>query len=318
MSLLHWALIAMIGTIFGASFALNEVLLDEFGPLSISMLRVCVGAVGCWAWAIASRKPMRLDLSTLIAVVAFGFFQFAMPFAVLPLAQGQITSSVAGIANAMTPVMVVIVSHFWIGGEKATLRKSIGVGLGMVGTVILMTGGPEIGISDWRFALLAMTAPLSYAVGLNIVTKLKSIDPVVTTTWAMTGGAFLITPFALVTDGVPHATDPSVLNSVAFFGIGLTTLPFLMMFTILPRVGATNLSLVTFVAPVSAITIGAFALHEPTGTSQFAGLTLILLALVTLDGRLLGRLSRLGKSRLATRSFRQAPPKRHHRPFAEN
>ncbi len=62
------------------------------------------------------------------------------------------------------------------------------------------------------------------------------------------------------------------------------------MFTILPRVGATKLSLVTFIAPVSALVIGALILQEPTGAAQFGGIALILAGLVTIDGRLIRKI----------------------------
>ena len=58
------------------------------------------------------------------------------------------------------------------------------------------------------------------------------------------------------------------------------------MYTILPRVGATNLSLVTFVAPVSATLIGWSALGEVIGPGHLAGMAMILSALVLIDGRI--------------------------------
>ncbi len=96
----------------------------------------------------------------------------------------------------MTPVLVVVVSHFWVGGEKATLQKAAGVAFGVAGAALLISGGADIGVSDWRFAVLAIAGPLSYAIALNIAARLQSFNPVVTTSWAMTCGAAAIAPFA--------------------------------------------------------------------------------------------------------------------------
>jgi hypothetical protein len=81
MTLAHWSMLVALGTVFGASFGFNEILLSAYGPLTVSAGRV--GLIG-----------------------TFGVFQYAAPFALLPIAQQHITSSSAGIANAMTPVAV--------------------------------------------------------------------------------------------------------------------------------------------------------------------------------------------------------------------
>ncbi len=86
MAFRHWIIIA-IGTVFGASFGFNEVLLTKTDPLKISALRVGLGALGCWAWAILSSRRMRLPPGMFAGLFTLGAFQFALPFAVLPFAQ---------------------------------------------------------------------------------------------------------------------------------------------------------------------------------------------------------------------------------------
>ena len=66
---------------------------------------------------------------------------------------------------------------------------------------------------------------------------------------------------------------------------GLTAAAFLIMYALLPRVGAVNLSLVTLVAPVSATLIGAGVFGDVIGAGHLAGMALILSGLVAIDGR---------------------------------
>jgi drug/metabolite transporter (DMT)-like permease len=292
----YWIILAAIGAAFGASFAFNEVLLEVYGPLTVSALRLGLGALGCWAWVAAAGRRVRVAPGLLAGLVVLGVFQYAAPFALLPLAQQHITSSAAGIANALTPAAVVVISHLWPGGERATRNRLLGVALGVAGIAVLATRGAETGGSDPRFVVVAVGAPVCYGIALNIVRRFRALDPVTVTAWAMSGGAVAIAPVALAVEGIPAMPGgPGVVAALATIGFGLTTATFLVMYAILPRVGATNLSLVTFVAPLSATCIGAVALHETIGVGHVAGATLLLAGLVVIDGRLLSLLQPRGR-----------------------
>jgi len=282
----YWIFLTALGAAFGMSFALNEILLATYGPLTVSMLRVMLGAIGCWIWAIMTGRRMRSVSGALVGLFVFGIFQYSAPFALLPLAQEHITSSVAGIANAMTPVAVVIVSQFWAGGERATVDKIVGIAFGFAGIVALTASGAGTGGSDPRFIILAVAAPVSYGVALNFVRRFRAIDPIVVTTWAMTGGALAIAPVALTLEGIPAVPDAASAAALAVLGFVLTSAAFLAMYSILPRVGATNLSLVTFVAPISATLIGVLVFGEHVSAAHVAGTSLILMGLVAIDGRI--------------------------------
>jgi drug/metabolite transporter (DMT)-like permease len=262
-----------------------------YGPLTVSAARLSLGAVGCWMWVVATRRSVRVAPAVLAGLGVFGVFQYAAPFALFPLAQQHMTSSAAGIANALTPAAVVVISHIWPGGERVTRNKLAGVALGIAGIAVLATRGAETGETDPRFVIVAVAAPLCYGVALNIVRWFRTMDFVVVTAWAMSGGAVAIASLALAVEGIPAAPGSvGVAASLAAIGFGLTTVTFLVMYSVLPRVGATNLSLVTLVAPVSATLIGAMALHETIGLGQVAGAGFLLAGLAVIDGRLLSLL----------------------------
>lgn len=283
----YWLILTLIGAAFGASFAFNEMLLDTYGPLTVSTLRIGVGATGCWIWVMATGRSLRIPGHAIPKLIVFGVFQFAAPFALLPLAQGHITSSVAGIANALAPVAVVIISHFWPGGERATPTKVLGVALGVVGITVLTMRGSEIGASAPVFVLVAALAPVCYAIALNMVRWFKGIDPIVVISWAMICGASAIAPIAIAVEGIPAVPNGGAVAALAIVGVGLTSVTFLAMYSLLPAIGATNLSLVTFVAPVSATMIGFFVFSEAIGSGHLVGMAFILCGLVAIDGRAL-------------------------------
>ncbi|MGB8621453.1 MAG: DMT family transporter, partial [Paracoccaceae bacterium] len=151
MSFGQWLILVILGAAFGASFGFNEILVGAYGPLTVSALRVGLGALGCWVWVLGTGRRVELRGAGLVGVLAFGLFQYGAPFALLPLAQQHVTSSTAGIANAMTPVAVVLISHLWSGGERITAAKLFGVGFGVCGMVLLVAQGAEGGRSEPLF-----------------------------------------------------------------------------------------------------------------------------------------------------------------------
>ena len=93
-------------------------------------------------------------------------------------------------------------------------------------------------------------------------------------------------PIAFIFSGTPVITRPETWG--ALFGIGVfsTSFSFLLVYWLLPKVGATNLSLNTFITPISAILLGVLILHESLAPAQIAGMLVIFIGLVFIDGRL--------------------------------
>ncbi|MGB3176920.1 MAG: DMT family transporter [Albidovulum sp.] len=289
----YWLLIAALGIGWGSSFLFNAILLRELGPLTVSLGRVGLGALGCWVWALGTGKPMRLPASTVLRLMFLGCLFFAIPFALYPFSQRHIPSGVAGIINAMTPVMVVIVSHLWPGGERATAAKSAGVLVGFAGIAILslpvLRGG--VGAELWAI-IMAASAPLCYGVASNMARRFKAIEPTVVAGWSLSGATLLMLPVALGFEGVPVITRPETWGALAMIGFVLTSAAFIVLYWLLPRVGATTSSTVTFIAPVSAVFLGMTVLGEAILPAHLFGMIAIFAGLLLIDGRLVAMLRR--------------------------
>ena len=123
-----------------------------------------------------------------------------------------------------------------------------------------------------------------------LVTILRSEKSVAT--GALTGAALAAIPLAFVAEGMPLMVRPE--SWAALFGIGLvsTSFSFLLMYRLLPRVGATNFTITTFIAPVSAIILGISLLHEVMTPLEISGIAVIFAGLVIMDGRLVRKLRR--------------------------
>ncbi|MGB5870502.1 MAG: DMT family transporter [Albidovulum sp.] len=287
----YWVLIFVLGIGWGASMFFNEILLRELGPLQVALGRVGFGALGCWLWVIATRRKVRVTRQFLRDVLIFGVVQYAAPLAIFPAAQQFITSGEAGIVNAMTPIMVVIFSHFWPGGERATFWKSLGVLCGFAGIVALalpaLDGGAK---GEFAGLFFCMLAPACYGVAVNWFRRFRGVDATAITAWSLAAGTLVIAPVALVVEGVPVITRPETWAALFFIGFVLTAAAFILLFWLLPRVGATTTSTITFITPVSAVFLGVMFLQEQLLAAHFWGMAAIFAGLLLIDGRLLRRL----------------------------
>ncbi len=290
MPLRYWALIILLGAVWGCSFLFNAILIREISPLWVSAGRVSIGAIICWLFFLGTRKPLPRDWRLYPQFLLLGILNYAIPFALFPYAEMTVASGIVGVVNGMTPMTTVIVSQLWPGGEKATWNKSIGVLVGLAGAIILASPSFGEGASAQIVGLLAaLGATVCYALTLNYARRFKEVDSTVTASASLTGAALVSIPAALIFTGMPVITRIETWG--ALFGIGVfsTSFSFLLVYWLLPKVGATNLSLNTFITPISAIVLGVLVLHERFQPVHIVGIVVIFLGLVFIDGRLVKR-----------------------------
>lgn len=287
MKLQYWLLIILLGAVWGCSFLFNAVLIREISPLWVSAGRVTIGAAICWLVFFATRKKLPTDPNLYWQFLILGILNYAIPFALFPFAEQTVASSIVGVINGMTPMTTVIVSQLWPGGEKATWNKVVGIAIGFAGAVILALPSLGVGASAQVIGLLAaFVATCCYALTLNYARRFSKVEPYAVASASLTGAALVSVPIALYFSGIPIITRPETWG--ALFGISVfsTSFSFLLVYWLLPRVGATNLSLNTFITPISAILLGVLVLHERFELIHILGIIVIFLGLVFIDGRL--------------------------------
>ncbi len=287
MALRDWFWILLLGGIWGFSFIFNAILIEEVGPLWVSGLRVSIGALGCWVVLIALRKPLPRNAMLWLQLGGIGLLNFSIPFALYPLAQGSLASGVAAIINALTPITTVIISLMFKDGERATPFKIVGVIFGFAGVAILASPALADGGNTRLWAIGAcILATICYAFALNFVRNFKSVEPTALAVVAMTGAGLASLITAFVGEGIPTITLPQTWAAALGIGLIATTFTFVVMYRILPRVGATNFSTVTFIAPISAIIFGFILLGETIELTHILGMLAIFAGLLMIDGRL--------------------------------
>lgn len=287
-----WALMVLLGCIWGASFLSNRLALAEAPVATVVALRVAGAAVVLWAmvaWrGLRPPPPGRLWGAFLV----MGVLNNAIPFSLIVWGQRSIESGLAAILNASTALMGVLVAALCFRDERLTARKAAGVATGFAGVVVVI--GPAA-LNDFDVTSLAqlavLGASLSYALsGAFARVAVAGTEPEVAAAGMLTGSSLVMVPAALLLDGLPAAAwSPSVWGGILYLAVVATAGAYLIFYRLLARVGAGNASLTTLLVAPVAIVLGALAFGEALPLRAYGGFLLLALGLVVLDGRLFRR-----------------------------
>ena len=286
----EWLLLLSLSVLWGGSFFFIGVAVTELPPFTIVVLRVALAALALHIIVRAMGQSMGLDLRIWLAFLGMGVLNNAIPFSLIVWGQTHIASGLASILNAMTPIFTVIVAHALTQDEKLTGARLAGVVTGFVGVVIMVGGEALVGLGTDVLAQLAVLgAALSYAFAGVFGRRFKAmgVSPLQTATGQVTASAVLLLPVMLLVDQPWSLPVPSGATIAAVLALALlsTALAYILYFRILATAGATNLLLVTFLIPVTAILLGLTILGEHLAAKHVVGMVLIGLGLAAIDGR---------------------------------
>ena len=289
MSARDWLLLVILSTVWGGSFFFFEVALQTLPPFTVVLGRVGLGAMVLLA--IARIRGEVLPFSATIArrYLLLGAISNALPFSFIVWGQTQIPSGLASIINAMTPIWAVLVGLLIGSDDRLTPAKAVGVALGFGGVAVLI--GPDLlrELDPYSLGQLSVLgATICYGFAVHYGRRFGDTPALVNAAYMLTAATVWLTPVALLIDQ-PWTLDPGLTGWGALLGLSVicTAFAYLLYFRILASAGATNMSLVTFLVPVSAISLGAVFLGERLGPTAFTGMAILFAGLAIIDGRAL-------------------------------
>ncbi|XBO41772.1 DMT family transporter [Alsobacter sp. KACC 23698] len=292
MTPLEWAMLLALSVLWGGSFFFTGVAVKELPPLTIVVLRVGVAAVLLLVLLRILGIKMPSELRIWVAFAGMGLLNNVLPFCLIVWGQTHIASGLASIMNATTPLFTVVVAHVLTPDETMTGDRLAGVLLGLVGVAVMI--GPEAltgGGANVVGQLACLGAALSYAFAGVFGRRFKrmGVPPMATATGQVTASTVMLLPVALLVDRPWSLAAPSASAWLAIGAIAAlsTAVAYVLYFRILATAGATNLLLVTFLIPVSAILLGTLVLGERLDPKHVVGMALIGAGLAAIDGRLL-------------------------------
>lgn len=289
-----WVRLLTLSVLWGGSFFFVEVAVHAIPPLTLVSLRVGLAALALWALVPLLGLQVPRGIGIWMAFLGMGLLNNVVPFSFIVWGQTQIASGLASILNAATPLFTVLVASALLPDERATPLKLGGVVIGLAGVVVMI--GPDAldGLGAAVLAQLAVLgATVSYAFAGVYGRRFKTlgVDPIVTAAGQVAASAIFLAPIALYVEQPLALPMPGVFVWASVAGLALlsTALAYILYFQILSSAGATNLLLVTFLVPVSAIWLGVAVLGETLEPLHLLGMATIGVGLAAIDGRLFRR-----------------------------
>jgi len=290
----EWALLLLLSLLWGASFFFYKLLVT-LGPLTVVLGRMGIAALAMNVilWAKGERLPPLRHWGPFFLNATLGN---VFPFAMFAFSERHITSGLASIINATTPIFTVIVAHYWTHNEKLAWNKILGVVLGLAGVTVVIGPGAlsDLSLGNLLGEAACLAASISYGFAGVYGRRFSGQSLFVVVTTQLTAATLLVAPLALIVDQPFAAPMPAMTVWAALIGIALlsTVLAYLIFFHILAKAGATNISLVTLLVPVSSLLLGFFFLGEQVQPEALIGMIVIASGLAAIDGRPLAWLRR--------------------------
>jgi drug/metabolite transporter (DMT)-like permease len=290
-----WIMLACLSLLWGASFLFMKVAGAELPLLHLVLIRVGVAAAVLQAAVAILRRPRPRGIRLHGLYLAMGLFNNVVPTALIVFATLRIGAGAASILNATTPIFTLLIAHAVTADEKITPAKALGIALGFLGVVAMAGPDALIDMGGEGAAILAMLgATFSYGISAMVGRSFRAVPAIVSAAYQLTASTLIVVPLVIVFQPPWGMQAPSGEALAAALALALvsTALAYILFFAIIARAGGTNVMLVTLMIPASGVFLAWLFLGEAFAISEAAGMALIGLGLVVIDGRVFSRKTR--------------------------
>jgi len=286
---LDWALFISIGLIWGSSFLLIDIGLEAFKPGLITWMRVGLGAA---VLALAPGARRRIEPYDRPRLVALSFVWVAIPFTLFPIAQQYINSAVTGMLNGAMPIFAAVIA-------TVLLRKIphgavlVGLVLGFAGVAAVSLSSGAEGSSEALGVALALLATACYGLAVNIAAPITQQYGSLVVNAQMLAYATLWTAPLGITGLLQSTFVWDSFLAIAVLGAVGTGLAFVIMGSLVGRVGSTRSSFITYMIPVVALVLGVVFRDDQVTFIALMGVVLVIFGALLAARREPGSASKL-------------------------
>lgn len=268
----EWSLLLAIALIWGSSFILIEIALEDFRPGPIAAGRVLMGALALIFFRKARTPIEREDMPR---VAFLGVIWMGIPLSLFPIAQQWIDSSVAGMLNGAMPLATAAWSALLLRRAPGGFQLA-GLILGFIGIIAISWDGVQGSTASLQGNLLVILAITLYGLAANVAVPLQQrygALPVLLR--AQIAALIVVVPFGLTQlDGSTWSIEAAL--AVVPMGVLGTGLAFVLMATLVGRAGGPRGSVAIYFVPVVAMILGVALRHETIPLIAYLGMALVL------------------------------------------
>jgi drug/metabolite transporter (DMT)-like permease len=276
-----YAALLLLALIWGASFLFIKVAVNDVSPATLVLARALLGALTLGLIFAARRQTpfpagTRARLWPFLVMAVFGSL---LPWFGFGFGELSISSALASILNATTPLWTAVFAYWVTPAERPSRLNYLGVAVGFLGTGVVIA--PELIGQPLRATtigtLAVAGAAASYAVAALVQRRrLRGVSPLQVGFWQLALTAPLAFAVALPTIGATHLHLVSIAAMLGL-GVGGSGIAYLLYYYMMNTLGATRATTVTFLLPLTAVFWGASLLREAVTIPIVAGMAIILL-----------------------------------------
>ncbi len=276
MSARAWTSFAIVSVLWGVPYLFISIAVDHgISPGFLAFSRVLLGALVLLpiAWRAGLLGSLRRHRRW---ILVYAIAEIAIPFPLIAFGEEHVSSSVAAILIAATPLIVAALARTFDHSERVAGRRLAGLVTGFAGVVALV-GVDIAGEADEVIGTIAiLVAAVGYAVGpMTLQAKLSEVDPRAVMAAALAVAAVVLLPLAALAPP-DAALQSEAVASILVLGIFCTAAAFVLFGALVIDVGAGRALVITYIAPVVALIAGVIVLDESPGLGTIIGLPLIL------------------------------------------
>jgi drug/metabolite transporter (DMT)-like permease len=280
---LVWSIFGILALVWGSSFILMKKGLEVYTSAEVGALRIALA--GILMIPIAIKKRPQNFSKYILGFVIVGACGNLIPSFLFTEAETTISSSLAGMLNAFTPIFALLIGMLMF-KTKPNAFQIFGLSLGFVG-VILLLYKPNMEFGHIKGVAMAIFATLLYGISVNSVKKfLSDLEPLTAAAWAISLMSIIAWIYLL---GFTNAADKTLnvpgayasLGFVAILGILGTAIATILFYELLKLKGSVFSTSVTYVIPIVAVFWGLIYHEKPSWWQETAmGIILIGVSLI--------------------------------------
>jgi drug/metabolite transporter (DMT)-like permease len=277
-----------LSAIWGSSFALIKIAVEAGVPaLWVSLVRCALGATALWAMLAMQRQSGPTDGRLWLHAGVAAALLNSMPFTLIAYGEAHISSVLAGVLTAGTPLFTLAVMMLALPGERPSPRRLAGVVVGLLGVLVVVDVSGSTSSIRLLGGLAVLAAAACYGAGYAYTRRHLSGRPesgTVLSTAQVTLAALQLGLVAPVADGVPSWPGTSAAAALVALGVLGTGLAYVLNMTVIRRAGPAVASTVTYVVPLWSTVLGGLVLTERVGWNVVAGGLLIIVGVAVSRG----------------------------------
>jgi len=279
-----------MGVVWGSSFLFIKLALEGVSFYQVAWARLVLGGLTLGIIVLILRQRLPRDRVIWAHFLVIAVTNCIIPHLAFAWAEQYVSSGLASIYNAVTPITTALFATLAFRVEKLTGGQVFGIAIGIFGVVTI--------IGPWRYSGLTgdlagqfacLLAAVCYGFSYSYIRKFLSHRPIPGATFAFLNigvAGFIMLLLTPVIAWTPVTLDLGIVASLLALGILGTGIAYIWNINVLRAWGPTAASTVTYVTPVVGVALGVLVLREVLSWNEPVGAVLVLVGILFAQRRI--------------------------------